>query len=98
MSGIKSFPSHLPPEGLSTFIVSRGRDESGVSGTGNVIEGVIFHDGSVVIHWLTPYQSVTFFADFETFLHVHVFSHPTNDVQITFMTGYSIRTWRQDGG
>ena len=97
MSCTKTFPSYLPPEGLSTFIVSRGQDASGVSGTGTVIEGVIFHDGSVAIHWLTPYQSVTFFADFHTFLHIHIFSHPANEVQITFMTGYMIRTWRQDG-
>ena len=98
MSCTKSFPSNLPPVGLSTFVLSRGRDASGVSGTGPVLEGVIFHDGTIAIHWLTPYQSVTFFRDFDTFLHIHIFSHPDNDAQMTFWTGHGVvLTWSQDG-
>lgn len=98
MTCTKSFPRSLPPEGLSTFILSRGRDESGVSGTGDVLEGVIFQNGTVVVHWLTPYQSVTVFADFRTFLHVQVFSHPTNEARMTFWTGQGqVLTWSQDG-
>ena len=85
------------PSGLTTFVVSRGNDASGVSGVGLVIEGVIFNGGATVIHWLTPYQSVTFFEDFETFIHIHIFSHPLNDTQITFhFPGGEIFNWRQD--
>lgn len=36
---------------MRRFVLSRDRDVSGVSGTGEVAEGVQFTDGSVAIRW-----------------------------------------------
>jgi len=33
---------------MKTFDMVRNADESGVSGTGKVLEGVVFHDGTTV--------------------------------------------------
>ncbi|MEA2639433.1 MAG: hypothetical protein QOF51_827, partial [Chloroflexota bacterium] len=33
------------------FTLIRHRDETGVSGTGRVLDGVVFHTGQVVICW-----------------------------------------------
>lgn len=78
------------------FLVQRGADETGVSGVGDVLEGIIFQDGAVSIHWLTPLWSVTFFPDWETFMKVHILPHPTNDTEIVFFdrAGYWY-TWKQ---
>jgi hypothetical protein len=37
---------------LRRFIVIRDEDVTGISGTGNVVEGVVFSDGWGVSHWL----------------------------------------------
>lgn len=34
------------------FILNRAEDESGVSGTGRVAEGVEFSDGTVALRWV----------------------------------------------
>ena len=46
---IKSCPGRI-----RTFTVCRVSDESGISGTGVVIEGAMFATGHTIIHWLTP--------------------------------------------
>ena len=47
-------PTKFAPRGIETFTICRQNDESGVSGTGVVIEGVQYATGQVVLHWLTP--------------------------------------------
>ena len=42
------------PSGMRRFTMRREQDVSGVSGIGNVLEGVLFSTGVCVIHWLTP--------------------------------------------
>lgn len=37
---------------MKEFHLQRNEDESGVSGTGKVAEGVIFSDGKVAMSWL----------------------------------------------
>ena len=44
-------PRKFAPRGIETFTVCRQNDESGVSGTGVVIEGVQYATGQVVLHW-----------------------------------------------
>lgn len=75
-----SKPSHKP----RTFSMIRGADESGVSGTGKVLEGCLFSDGTVVVRWLTPHVASTTavydnMVDFET---IHIHSHPTNKTRV----------------
>lgn len=73
-------PSKLP----AIFDMIRNADESGVSGTGKVLEGIVFEDGSTVIHWCVKDQpnSTTYFESFEAFCAIHIDQHPTNKTEI----------------
>lgn len=77
-------PSPKPSSAPRTFSMIRGGDESGVSGTGKVLEGVQFSDGTVVVRWLTQNQasSTAVYDSFESFNSIHILSHPTNKTRI----------------
>ena len=47
-------PSKLAPRGIETFTVCRQHDETGVSGEGVIIEGVVLGTGQCIVHWLYP--------------------------------------------
>jgi len=47
-------PAKLAPQGISTFTVCRTQDETGISGEGIVIEGVVLGTGQCIVHWLYP--------------------------------------------
>jgi len=82
-------PTKLAPRGIETFTVCRQADESGVSGTGVVIEGVQYATGQVVLHWLTPVPrgSISIFESLTDFKKVHVNPHPHNKTIITWSDG-----------
>lgn len=40
-----------PPARPLPFLLRRDEDETGISGTGDVAEGVLFTDGTVAIRW-----------------------------------------------
>jgi hypothetical protein len=65
---------------MKTFYMTREADESGVSGTGKVLEGVVFQDGQTVIRWCVDGKpnSTAIYPTFEDFEFIHVTSHPTN--------------------
>lgn len=71
------------------FTIKRKSDESGVSGTGRVLDGIVFHNGKVAICWRTEnkhgYTSVAVYDSFEAFKFIHIDSHPTNDTEIEFL-------------
>ena len=74
-----------------TFHIIRQADESGVSGTGKVLDGIVWANGWVNIMWRTDLDplkrgnsSVTFFESFEAFERIHVSSHPTNKTIIVW--------------
>lgn len=71
---------------MKTFYTTRDSDESGVSGTGKVLEGAIFDDGVCVIHWCVKNlpTSTTVFQSFEDFERIHITSHPTNGTKLFF--------------
>lgn len=77
------------PDGMRRFVMHRPHDASGVSGTGLVLEGVLFSTGVVVIHWLTPPPrgSISVFDSLEQFLGIHVRPHPTNEAFLVFEDG-----------
>lgn len=56
---------------MRTFVMSRKVDISGVSGTGNVAEGVEFDDGQVVICWLSKYHSIGVFDNILCLMKIH---------------------------
>src|SRR5205085_675182 len=80
------------PSGMRRFTMSRQHDASGVSGTGNVLEGVLFSTGVVVIHWLTPPPrgSISVFDSMDQFLSIHVRPHPGNHTVLTFEDGQEL--------
>ena len=77
------------PRGIETFTICRQSDETGISGTGVVIEGVRYATGQVVLHWLLPFPkgSISIFENLEDFKKTHATPHPTNKTIITFEDG-----------
>lgn len=75
---------------MRTFTLNRGNDESGVSGTGDVLEGVEFSDGKVVVEWTSKPASTVIWANFDDFWTIHVASHPSNKSVVTFSNGEQI--------
>lgn len=53
------------------FRLIRIEDESGVSGTGHVADGVVFHDGTCALHWRTPHTSTTVYKDIFAVRAIH---------------------------
>ena len=70
---------------MRRFKINRPIDINGISGTGFVIDGVIFDDGTIIIQWKTKYQSIAIFKSFEDFKAVHIDSHPENLTKIIFL-------------
>jgi hypothetical protein len=77
------------PRGIETFTVCRQNDEGGISGTGVVIEGVLFATGQVVLHWLSPSPlgSISIFASMDDFKKIHAAPHKDNKTIITWSDG-----------
>lgn len=58
---------------MRRFQFQRNEDETGISGTGIVAEGVVLSSGKVVVNWLTKYPTISIYdsmADAQ-FLHGH---------------------------
>jgi hypothetical protein len=56
---------------VRTFTLIRDVDLNGISGTGNVAQGVEFDDGVCAMHWLTQYRSTAIYPDVETLEVIH---------------------------
>jgi hypothetical protein len=56
---------------VRTFHLNRVEDETGVSGTGIVAQGVVFDDGTCVLRWLTENRSTTIFESLATLEAIH---------------------------
>lgn len=69
------------------FSALRNADESGVSGTGRVLDGVLWPDGSVATRWRTDTPGGETFATWTHFHAVHVCSHPGNATELPFADG-----------
>ncbi len=91
-------PAKLCPQGIKTFTVCRINDESGVSGTGVVIEGIVLATGQCVVHWLypAPKGSIAIFESIGDFATVHIKPHPGNETIITYEDGEQVH-YREDG-
>jgi hypothetical protein len=73
-----------------TFDVIRREDETGVSGTGIVVEGIVFSDGTCVTRWvsqLSPGRSTVVWDSFGAFVSIHISPHLDNKTQIIFSDG-----------
>lgn len=56
---------------MRTFLLERTEDESGVSGTGEVAEGVQFSDGLCVMRWLTTTTSTAIYRSVKELISIH---------------------------
>lgn len=72
------------------FTLVRRNDESGVSGPGRVLDGIVFHNGQVVVCWRGDvndedgFSSLGVYPSWEAFKGVHIDPHPTNRAQVVF--------------
>ena len=78
------------------FTLIRNADESGVSGTGRVLDGAVFHTGQVVVCWrgdlkkqkdnpaASGFSSLAIYPNWDAFMHVHVDAHPSNRAEVVF--------------
>lgn len=68
------------------FSLVRHADETGISGTGRVLDGVVFHNGKVVVCWRSDlhggHSSLIVYDSWEAFEHVHVVPHPPEQTEI----------------
>jgi len=76
---------------LRVFTVIRHTDDTGISGIGRVIDGVIFHTGQVVICWRTPlkqegnaFSSLAIYAFWESFEHILLNPHSPSQTEVIF--------------
>lgn len=53
------------------FVLVRTEDETGLSGTGLVADGVQFPDGTAVLHWRGPLNSTTVFESVAMLEKIH---------------------------
>ena len=58
-------------KGFRRFTLVRYEDESGVSGTGVVAEGVQFSTGRCVLAWLTRYRSLAIYNSIDEIREIH---------------------------
>ena len=56
---------------MRRFVLIRKEDETGISGTGMVAEGVQFHDGKCVLAWRTKYRSISVYDSSEAVVAIH---------------------------
>lgn len=73
------------------FTMIRNNDETGISGTGRVLDGIVWSNGWVTICWRTEqdtlkkgFSSITMFESFAAFEAIHITSHPTNNTEIVW--------------
>lgn len=56
---------------MRTFVLNRHEDESGVSGTGVVAEGVEFSDGTVALRWTLSSASTGVYKNIDDVIDIH---------------------------
>lgn len=78
------------------FTVIRHNDESGVSGRGRVLDGILFPCGKVVVCWRVQYQSIAIYESFSAFKAIHIDSHPTNHTEIIWSPTFNYQPTEQN--
>lgn len=60
------------------FYMNRSKDETGVSGTGRVLEGILTASGKIIVEWKFPYHTIGIYNSLEEFKFIHQKSHPNS--------------------
>jgi hypothetical protein len=64
---------------MRRFYLLRTEDETGISATGRVLEGVLTPSGRVIVEWRPPHTTITIFNSLDEFRTLHVDAHPSKD-------------------
>lgn len=56
---------------MRRFVLNRLVDETGISGTGMIAEGVQFSSGEVALKWMTEYWSCVFYLSMAAVDRIH---------------------------
>ncbi len=67
---------------MKRFILQRTEDLTGVSGTGEVAEGVVFYNGWVALIWKTGISSLVFYPSITNVETIHGHDGKTKVVYI----------------
>lgn len=59
------------------FYMRRIEDQTGVSRTGRVLEGVLWQNGEVTVQWRPPHSTSGFYHSMDEFNLIHVDCHPS---------------------
>lgn len=70
------------------FQMIRNKDGKNISGTGKVIDGVVFSDGTVVIQWQGDKQSLGIYKDMNHFLSIHTKPQYEGENEFLWHDGY----------
>ena len=62
---------------LRRFYLNRIKDETGISRTGRVLEGVLTQSGRVIVEWRPPHSTMGIYSSMEEFRTIHVDCHPS---------------------
>lgn len=62
---------------MRRFYLNRLKDETGISRTGRVLEGVLLQSGKVFVEWRPPHSTMGIYNSFEEFKIIHVDCHPS---------------------
>ena len=63
---------------MRRFFLRRRNDETGISRTGRVLEGVVTQSGRVITEWRPPHSTVGIYSSMAEFLTIHVDCHPSS--------------------
>lgn len=74
---------------LKTFELHRVEDETGISGTGIVAQGVVFDDGTCALRWVTAFKSSGIYASMRDVEAVHGHGGKT---KVVFTDALTIRS------
>ena len=75
-------PKLLNPQ---VFRLIRNEDETGVFGTGVVLDGIIFPSGQCVVMWRGAAPAITVWQSFDAFKRIHIDSHPNNKTEVIWL-------------
>ncbi len=56
---------------MRRFQLHRDADETGISGTGVVAEGIQFTDGVCALRWMSEYRSTAIYRSIENVIAIH---------------------------
>lgn len=66
---------------MKVFYLHRKEDESGISGTGRIAQGIVFDNGKVALTWLSEHPTITVYDNLGEVRAIHGHSGKT-DIQM----------------